>query len=119
MSKYTNHFNISPNDYADNIEKAIELIEKSLRYKCDYEQDLEKFLEKGQEIHKINRLASCSSISMHEKKIRNKANRKVREIIRLTKKELFRLQKSRNTSILESVCNEFKVNIKSINFILL
>jgi lipoate synthase len=118
MSRYINHLNISANCYADNIEKAIELIEKSLRYKSDYEQDLDKFLLKGQEIHKVNRLASFSTKSMHEKKIRYKANRKVRTIIRATEKELFRIQKHLKSSILESVCTEFQVNKKIIKRIL-
>ena len=118
MSRYINHLNISPNDYADNIEKAVELIENSLRYKSEYEKDLDKFLAKGQEIHKINRLTSCKSISMHEKKIRYKANRKVRSIIQATEKELFRIQKKRKTSILDFACSEFQVNRKTIKRIL-
>ena len=118
MSKYINHLNISANHYADNIEKAVEMIEKTLRYKSEYEKDLEKFLAKGQEIHKINRLTSCKSISMHEKKVRYKANRKVRAIIQATEKELFRIQKSRKTSILDFACNEFRVNRKTIKRIL-
>lgn len=118
MSRYINHLNISANCYADNIEKAVEMIEKSLRYKSDYEKDLDKFLEKGQEIHKINRLTSCKSISMHEKKIRYKANRKVRIIIRATEKELLKIQKKRKTSILDLACTEFRVNKKTIKKIL-
>jgi hypothetical protein len=118
MSRYINHLDISPNCYADNIEKAIELIDKTLRYKSDYEKDLDRFLSKGQEIHKINRLTSCKSISMHEKKIRYKANRKVRKIIQATEKELLRIQKSRKTSILDFACTEFQVNRKTIKRIL-
>lgn len=118
MSRYINHLNISANCYADNIEKAVEMIEKSLSQKGDYEKDLDKFLAKGQEIHKVNRLLSCSSISMHEKKIRYKANRRVRTIIRATEKELFRIQKHRKTSILDAACTEFKVNKKTIKRIL-
>lgn len=118
MSKYINHLNISANDYADNIEKAVEMIEKSLRYKSDYEQELEKFLLKGQEMHKINRLASFSSISIHEKKVRYKANRKVRAIIQATEKELLRIQKKRKTSTLDFACTEFQVNRKTIKKIL-
>jgi hypothetical protein len=118
MSRYINYLDISPNCYADNIEKAVEMIEKSLRYKSDYEQDLEKFLLKGQEIHKINRLTSCKSISMHEKKIRYKANRKVRAIIQATEKDLFRIQNHRKASILDLACTEFQVNKKTIKRIL-
>ena len=118
MSRYVNYLNISANDYADNIKKAIELIENSLRYKSEYEKDLDKFLAKGQEIHKINRLASFSSISMHEKKVRYKANRKVRAIIQATEKELFRIQKKRKKSILDLACSEFRVNRKTIKRIL-
>ena len=118
MSRYINHLDISANCYADNIEKAVELIENSLRCKSEYEKDLDKFLAKGQEIHKINRLASFSSISMHEKKIRYKANRKVRSIIQATEKELFRIQKKRKTSILDLACSEFQVNRKTIKRIL-
>jgi hypothetical protein len=118
MSRYINHLNISANCYADNIEKAVEMIDKTLRYKSDYKKDLDKFLAKGQEIHKINRLTSCKSISMHEKKVRYKANRKVRKIIQATEKELLRIQKSRKTSILDFACTEFRVNRKTIKKIL-
>ena len=118
MSRYINHLDISPNHYADNIEKAVEMIEGVLRYKSQYEKDLDKFLAKGQEIHKINRLTSCKSISMHEKKVRYKANRKVRKIIQATEKELLRIQKKRKTSILDYACTEFQVNRKTIKRIL-
>ena len=120
MSKYINHLNISPNDYADNIEKAVEMIENQRNCKSDYEKQLETFYNKGLKLHRKNSL-KCreANLRLHHKKVIYKANKKIRKIIQRSEKELFRLQKQRKTAILESVCSEFKVNIKTINRILL
>jgi len=120
MSRYINHLSISPNDYADNIEKAVEMIENKKNCKPDYEIKLEKLYNKAATIHNRNRLrCKIKGISLHEKKVIYKANVNVNKIKRKAEKELFRLQKSRRNEILESVCTEFQVNIKTIRRILL
>jgi hypothetical protein len=120
MSKYINHLDISANCYADNIERAIELIEKSINYKSDYEKQVETFYNKGVKLHRKNYL-KCreANLKLHHKKVIYKANVKIRKIIQKSEKELFSLQKYRRSQILESVCTEFQVNIKTIRRILL
>lgn len=119
MSRYINYLNISPNDYADNIEKAIELIEKSINHKSDYEKQVETFYNKGVKLHRKNYL-KCreANLKLHHKKVIYKANVKIRKIIQKSEKELFRLQKQRKTSILDLACTEFQVNKKTIKRIL-
>jgi hypothetical protein len=120
MSKYINHLSISPNDYADNIEKAIEMIEHQRRCKSDYEAKLEQIYNKAATINNRNRLrCQINGISLHEKKVTYKANVKINKIKTKAEKELISLQKSRRNEILESVCTEYQVNIKTIKKIML
>jgi hypothetical protein len=120
MSKYINHLDISANCYADNIEKAIELIEHQRRCKSDYEIKLEQIYNKAATINKRNRLrCKINGISLHEKKVTYKSNVKINKIKTKAEKELFSLQKSRRNEILESVCSEYQVNIQTIKRILL
>jgi len=120
MSKYINHLDISANCYADNIEKAIEMIEHQRRCKSDYEAKLEQIYNKAATISNRNRLrCQIKSISLHEKKVTYKANVKINKIKTKAEKELFSLQKNRRNEILESVCSEYQVNIQTIKRILL
>jgi hypothetical protein len=120
MSKYINHLDISANCYADNIEKAIEMIEHQRRCKSDYEAKLEQIYNKAATINNRNKLrCQINGISLHEKKVTYKANVKINKIKTKVEKELFRLQKQRKTAILESVCTEYKVNMKTIKKIML
>lgn len=56
MSKYVNNLQVTANIYADNIEKAVALIEKSKDSKSDYEKEVEAFYNKAVEMYKVNRL---------------------------------------------------------------
>jgi hypothetical protein len=120
MSKYINHLDISANDYADNIEKAVEIIENQINCKSEYEKQLETFYNKACKISNRNRLrCQINGISLHEKKVTYKANVKVNKIKTKAEKELFSIQKSRRKEILESVCTEYQVDIQTIKRILL
>jgi hypothetical protein len=120
MSKYINHLDISANCYADNIEKAIEMIEHQRRCKSDYEIKLEQIYNKAATINNRNKLrCKINGISPHEKKVTYKATLKVNKIKKKAEKELFSLQKQRRSQILESVCTEYQVNMKTIKKIML
>lgn len=119
MSKYINHLDISPNDYADNIEKAIVLIEKSARKKSDYEKEVQSFYDRAVEMHKVNRLrCQEADIKTHEKKVRQKANIKILSIIQVAESELFKLEKSRKLDSLNIACSKYNVNHKTIRRLL-
>lgn len=119
MSNYINHLDISPSNYADNIEKAVVFIGKTANKKSDYEKEVEMFYNKAVEMHKVNRLrCQEASIKAHEKKCRQKANFKIRAIIQVAEKELFKLEKNRKLDSLNAACAKFNVNHKTIKRLL-
>lgn len=114
MSKY-----ISPSNYADNIEKAVAMIEKTAGKKSDYEKQVENFYNKALEMHKSNRLRRQEAdIKKHEKQARYKANVKIRAIITIAETELFKLQKNRRLDNLNAACAKFNVKHNNIKRLL-
>lgn len=111
---------MTQSEYADNIESAIdEMISKTLNQKDKYELDVTDFHKKAVEMFSRNQTKSINAkISLKQKLIYKKANKKIRKIIQQSEKELLRIQNKRKIEALKSICEKYQVKESTITRLL-
>lgn len=119
MKAFKNNQNISFNQYADNLESAVEEFIRLSKLIPEYQKQVGSFYKRAVTSFTKNKVKLQQlGLGKFEREARLKANRKIRKMINISEAEFDKIKTQRIDKLAFDIAEKFKVNLFTLKKVL-